>query len=136
MVMSRVRSSGTKPEMEVRKTAHAAGFRYRLHRKDLPGKPDLVFPRYRIAVFVHGCFWHWHGCQRSRMPRANRDYWEEKISRNIGRDRRVVETLRELGWETVVIWECQLNSDLSALLSRLHATRLSKPTLTVRENSV
>lgn len=114
--MARMHSRNTSPEMRVRRAVHAAGFRFRLHRKDLPGSPDLVFSRYRTAVFVHGCFWHWHRCKRSRMPEANRDYWEAKIQRNIDRDAKNVEALRALGWTVVVIWECAIEDGTDELL--------------------
>ena len=120
-MMASVRSKNTKPEMRVRKTAHRIGYRYRLHRKDLPGKPDLVFPSRRIALFVHGCFWHGHPCKRGdRMPATNVDYWREKIARNQRRDTANRLLLRELGWTPVVIWECQtLDDGLSFLLKDL-----------------
>ena len=120
-IMASVRSKNTKPEMRVRKTAHRIGYRYRLHRKDLPGKPDLVFPSRRIALFVHGCFWHGHPCKRGdRMPATNVDYWREKIARNQRRDTANRLLLRELGWTPVVVWECQtLDDSLSSLLNDL-----------------
>ena len=116
--MASVRSKDTKPEMRVRKTAHRMGYRYRLHRKDLPGKPDLVFSSRRIALFVHGCFWHGHPCKRGdRMPATNVDYWREKIARNQRRDTANRLLLRELGWTPVVVWECQtLDDKLSYLI--------------------
>lgn len=117
--MRRVKSTGTKPEMRVRRALHAAGFRYRLHRRDLPGSPDLVFPRVRLVIFVNGCFWHWHGCRRSRMPATNREYWEAKIARNVARDERVRAELDALGWEQIVIWECQLQDGIDAATARL-----------------
>ena len=117
-IMASVRSKNTKPEMRVRKTAHRIGYRYRLHRKDLPGKPDMVFPSRRIALFVHGCFWHGHPCKRGdRMPATNVDYWREKIARNQRRDTANRLLLRELGWTPVVVWECEtLDDGLSSLL--------------------
>ncbi|MCC6313892.1 MAG: DNA mismatch endonuclease Vsr [Thermomicrobiales bacterium] len=118
-IMAKVRSRDTAPELAVRRAVHRAGFRYRLHRADLPGTPDLVFPRHRLAVFVHGCFWHWHGCKRSRMPAANRDYWERKIARNVARDTARQTELTALGWETRVIWECALDAGIAALIAEL-----------------
>ena len=117
-IMASVRSKNTKPEMRVRKTAHRIGYRYRLHRKDLPGKPDMVFPSRRIALFVHGCFWHGHPCKRGdRMPATNVDYWREKIARNQRRDTANRLLLRELGWTPVVVWECEtLDDSLAHLL--------------------
>lgn len=102
--MSRVHSRDTTPEMKVRRTVHAMGYRYRLRRTDLPGKPDLVFPRLRKAVFVHGCFWHFHECKR--LPKSNRSYWRDKFQENKRRDSRVQAELREIGWEPFVVWEC------------------------------
>ena len=117
--MRQVRSVNTKPEMIVRSALHAAGYRFRLHRRDLPGNPDLVFPRYKVVVFVHGCFWHWHGCKRSRMPATNRDYWESKIARNVERDRETMAQLAALGWDVHVIWECDLKTGIDELTGNL-----------------
>lgn len=122
-IMAKVPATGSAPEMKVRRAVHRAGFRYRLHQADLPGKPDLVFPRFRLVVFVHGCFWHWHGCKRSRMPEANRDYWTRKIARNVERDTRNLAALGERGWESRVIWECELNVGIAALLADLQERR-------------
>lgn len=106
--MSRIRANGSAPEMLVRRTAHAMGFRFRLHRKDLPGKPDLVFPRLRKIVFVHGCFWHQHpGCREGRTPSSNQGYWAPKLARNVERDRIAQESLRRAGWDVVTLWECE-----------------------------
>lgn len=125
-IMRAVKSRDTRPEMRVRKAAHALGLRFRLERADLPGKPDLVFPSRRVALFVHGCFWHGHDCPRgARMPAANRDYWQAKIGRNIARDRASLLALRELGWKPEVIWECETAD--AAALSRLIARRVGKP---------
>lgn len=121
--MALVPSTGSKPELKVRRAVHAAGFRYRINRVDLPGKPDLVFSQYKVVVFVHGCFWHWHGCKRSRMPVANRDYWERKISRNVERDRLHVDELSALGWMVSVIWECELRVGIDALIAELEERR-------------
>lgn len=110
--MSRVRSKNTSPEMRVRRLAHAMGLRFRLHRKDLPGKPDLVFPRYRIALFVHGCFWHRHpSCAKASTPKSQTDFWASKFDRNVERDRRNEEALNALGWRVLVIWECETKTD-------------------------
>ena len=117
--MRAVKSRDTKPEMTVRRAAHALGYRFRLHRKDLPGSPDLVFPRLKTAVFVHGCFWHGHDCPRgARVPKANADYWRAKIARNVARDARVRGELDALGWKTLTLWECELK-DAAALDARL-----------------
>ena len=107
--MAQVPSKDTRPEMAVRRAVHAAGHRYQLHRADLPGKPDLVFPRHRLAVFVHGCFWHRHSCRKgSSVPATRTTYWLAKFKRNKSRDRRARDSLRRLGWRSLVVWECQL----------------------------
>lgn len=107
-IMRRVRSTDTTPELIVRKLTHALGFRYRLHRKDLPGKPDLVFSSKKKIIFVHGCFWHGHKCKRGdRVPKDNRHYWVKKIKANIERDKRHIEVLDKLGWSVLPIWECE-----------------------------
>ncbi len=119
-VMRAVKGRDTGPELLVRRTAHALGYRFRLHRKDLPGSPDLVFPRARLAVFVHGCFWHGHDCARgARAPKTNADYWKAKIARNVARDARVSGELGALGWRTLTLWECELK-DRERLVDRLH----------------
>lgn len=118
-VMARVRSKDTSPERTVRRILTGLGARYRLHRKDLPGSPDLVMPGRKLIFFVHGCFWHGHDCPRgARVPKANRDYWLAKVARNRARDTRVSETLRTDGWTVETIWECELK-DEAALTARL-----------------
>lgn len=118
--MSRVRGKHTSPEMRVRKAAHKLGFRFRLHRKDLPGRPDLVFPKRKMALFVHGCFWHRHsGCPKASMPKSRVEYWSEKFQSNCDRDSRVYDRLRQLGWNVVVIWECETKQQ-QLLDERLH----------------
>ena len=127
-VMRAVKSRDTGPELKVRRAAHALGLRFRLNRKDLPGKPDLVFLAKRTAMFVHGCFWHGHDCPRgARMPQNNRAYWEAKISRNMARDKAALAALKKLGWTPRVIWECQTrdNSALSRLIARQMGKRRS-----------
>lgn len=107
-IMSAVRGKNTKPELAVRSVAHAIGFRFRLHCRDLPGTPDLVFPRLRRVVLVHGCFWHRHqGCAATTTPKANAEFWAEKFKRNVARDRATARTLRQQGWRVLVVWECQ-----------------------------
>lgn len=118
-VMRRVKSKNTAPELALRRLVHARGGRFRLHRDDLPGKPDLVLPRRRIAVFLHGCFWHGHDCPRGgRVPKANRDYWLGKVARNRARDAEHLRQLGDQGWRTEVVWECELK-DRAALQARI-----------------
>jgi len=108
-IMRAVRSVNTRPEMTVRRLLHAMGYRYRLHRRDLPGAPDIVFPGRRKLIFVHGCFWHGHDCARgARAPAANADYWRSKIARNVARDADHLAALRLAGWDVLIVWECQL----------------------------
>lgn len=117
--MRAVQSRDTKPEMIVRRYLHAAGLRYRLHDKKLPGKPDLVFPSRRVVVFVHGCFWHQHeGCPRAKRPTSNTDYWTKKLDGNVARDQRHMAELEAMGWTPTVIWECEATDHRAlALLS-------------------
>lgn len=120
-IMARVKSKDTKPEMTVRRLLHGLGYRYRLHREDLPGKPDLTFSSRRKAVFVHGCFWHGHkGCNRARPPSSNREFWLTKLEGNRERDKRNLTLLQESGWEAMVVWECEL-PDLDAVAQNLIA---------------
>ena len=123
-IMSRIRSSGMKPEMIVRRMTHAMGYRYRLHNKKLPGTPDLVFPSRRKAIFVHGCFWHQHSdpsCKKARIPKSNRDYWVSKFERNVVRDAESQSSLVEMGWSVLVIWECEIEAEGEALAERIAA---------------
>lgn len=121
--MSRIRGRDTKPEMRVRRALHAAGLRYRLHAKDLPGKPDLVFRGRRIALFVHGCFWHQHpdpNCKLSRMPKSKLDFWRPKLEGNRLRDEKNRSALEAEGWTVVEVWECETKADhLQRLIARL-----------------
>jgi DNA mismatch endonuclease (patch repair protein) len=118
-VMRRVKGRDTTPELKVRRALTALGARYRLQRADLPGKPDIVMPGRRLAIFVHGCFWHGHDCARgSRVPKANRDYWVGKVERNRARDARSRKALAALGWRVETIWECGLK-DAASLEARL-----------------
>ncbi len=119
--MARVGSKDTAPEMIVRRLLHGMGYRYRLHRPDLPGKPDICFPSRRKVIFVHGCFWHRHeGCPRTTTPKTRSTYWQDKFAGNMVRDKRNVSDLGELGWESMIVWECQ-TKDLDALTDRLVA---------------
>ena len=117
--MRRIRSEDTAPELVVRKTLYSLGYRYRLHCKDLPGKPDIVFKGRRKAIFVHGCFWHQHpGCSEAHTPKTNTSYWLPKLARNVKRDKEAEEALAAAGWKTLVIWECE-TSDAVSLARRL-----------------
>ncbi|MDS0773419.1 very short patch repair endonuclease [Escherichia coli] len=123
--MQAVRSRDTKPEMIVRRFLHAQGLRYRLHGRDLPGSPDIVFPGKRFVVFVHGCFWHQHpNCPASSRPKTNTDYWDKKLDRNVERDLAVKKSLEQKGWSVKVVWECQIknNVKLEELASDIKST--------------
>jgi DNA mismatch endonuclease (patch repair protein) len=117
--MRRIRSENTRPELALRRFLHGLGYRFRLHRKDLPGQPDLVFPGRRKVIFVHGCFWHQHpSCREGRIPGSRIEYWEPKLKRNQIRDAATQGLLKEQGWNVLVIWECEL-TDLKSIRSRL-----------------
>lgn len=117
--MSRIRGTDTKPELIVRSLLHRMGYRFRLRRKDLPGKPDIVLPKFRTVVFVHGCFWHRHGrCKYAYTPKTRIEFWTTKFRQNVDRDSRVRRELHALGWNSVVVWECELR-DLEKLADRL-----------------
>jgi DNA mismatch endonuclease, patch repair protein len=118
-VMQAVKSKNTRPEMLVRKAIHAQGYRYRLHKPDLPGKPDLAFPSRKKAIFVHGCFWHGHACKNgARQPKSNVDYWKPKIAQNKERDAEHARRLGDLGWRTLIVWECD-TKDMDRVRQRL-----------------
>jgi len=123
--MSQIKGKDTKPEMLVRRFLHANGFRYRLHVKDLPGKPDIVLPKYKTVIFVHGCFWHGHeNCKYSILPKTRRQWWEKKIQLNIQNDRKALMLLRKDNWKSIEIWSCNLKSknmkqELHSILKRL-----------------
>jgi DNA mismatch endonuclease (patch repair protein) len=107
-LMSRIRSKDTKPEIAVRQLLHRLGYRFRLHRKDLPGRPDIVLPRHRKIILVHGCFWHGHTCRLASRPKSNSGYWSDKIVKNKERDTRNLHALREAGWTVLELWECDI----------------------------
>ncbi|MDE2744960.1 MAG: very short patch repair endonuclease [Chloroflexota bacterium] len=126
--MSRIRSKDMTPEMAVRSMTHRMGFRFRLHRKDLPGRPDLTFARHRAVIFVHGCFWHWHPdpvCPIAGLPKSNVEYWTPKLTRTRERDHRHLSELREFGWRTLVVWECELRS-LDLVMDRVRRFLLAE----------
>ncbi|HEY2068077.1 MAG TPA: very short patch repair endonuclease [Rhizomicrobium sp.] len=112
-LMSRVKGRDTTPELLVRRMLHAMGYRYRLHRKDLPGKPDIVFGPRKKVVFIHGCFWHGHECPKGRLPKSNGAFWRAKIEANRARDRRNTRKLKALGWKVLVVWQCRLKDALA-----------------------
>ena len=121
-MMAGIRGRNTKPEIVVRSLLHKRGLRFRLHARDLPGKPDIVLPKYRAVVFVHGCFWHGHDCRLFKLPTTRPEFWGAKIDRNRTNDAKAVETLRSIGWRVAVIWECALRGatrDLDAVADRL-----------------
>jgi DNA mismatch endonuclease Vsr len=122
--MRAIHNRDTLPEMAVRSIVHRLGYRFRLHRKDLPGRPDLVFPSRHKVIFVHGCFWHAHACKRGLVPNSNRDFWLPKLRGNKVRDRRNLKALADLGWDALVIWQCELK-DTSAV--RLRVKRFLGP---------
>jgi DNA mismatch endonuclease, patch repair protein len=106
--MAAIRAKNTKPELLVRQALHGAGLRFRLHRNDLPGKPDIVLPKHQTVIFVHGCFWHGHACEKFRWPKDNADFWRDKINRNIQRDVKAQAELAKAGWRCIVLWDCEL----------------------------
>ena len=119
-MMAGIRSKDTKPEMAARRYLHARGFRYRLHARDLPGSPDLVLPKYRTAILVHGCFWHRHsGCRFATTPTSNVERWAAKFQANIARDAKKLASLEEAGWRVIVVWECELRQNPTERLQRL-----------------
>lgn len=122
--MRRIATKGTEPELLLRRALHALGFRFRLHRRDLPGSPDIVLPRYQAAIFVHGCFWHQHkGCKRASIPKTRAEFWATKLQGNVARDTRVEQELTDAGWRVIVAWECEIKSGLA--LAKI-ATSLGK----------
>ena len=117
--MSRIRSSNTRPELIVRSIVHRMGYRFRLHRRDLPGKPDLIFPSYKKVIFVHGCFWHMHDCRYGIVrPKTNADYWQSKRVSNVKRDEGHIKALKKTGWKVLIVWECQ-TKDTEVLRTKL-----------------
>lgn len=119
-IMQNVQTKNTAPEIKLRSLLHRDGFRFRVNRKDLPGKPDIVLPKYKAVIFVHGCFWHGHDCRRGQRPQTNTDFWNQKIDKNIERDKKDITLLENLGWRVLIVWECEIkkkNEDV--LLSRI-----------------
>jgi DNA mismatch endonuclease (patch repair protein) len=132
--MSRIRSGNTTPELRVRSALHRLGYRFRLHRKDLPGKPDIVLPRWSTVVFVHGCFWHSHTCCEGHEPKSNTEYWRAKLARNRERDKRNIDSLRLSGWNCIIIWECQTYS--IAKIQRLFSEAMEPGLQKVKEGVI
>ncbi len=126
-IMSRISSSGTLPERRVKKKLWAQGFRYARSAKGLPGSPDVVLPRLRSVVFVHGCFWHGHTCKRAALPASNTEFWRAKIGRNMARDARSTRSLRSLGWACFHVWQCQLEWDVERIIKKLRHKQIALP---------
>ena len=124
-LMARIRGRDTTPEMVVRRLLHAMGYRFRLHGKELPGRPDIVFSRRKSVIFVHGCFWHRHGCPETAVPKSRPEFWEKKFAGNLERDRRNLERLGGMGWQCLVVWECEMKDP--AKLARLLVEFLGPP---------
>ncbi len=127
-IMSKIRATNTKPEILVRRTLYALGYRFRLYGKNLPGKPDIVLPRHRAVIFVHGCFWHHHAdCAKSRLPATNVKFWKAKILRNVQRDKKILSGLRRFGWRVMIVWECETKEGkfTKKLIRFLERNRLS-----------
>lgn len=119
-IMSRVKSKNTGPEMIVRSRLHKLGYRFVLNRKNLPGSPDVVLPKYKCAIFVHGCFWHQHPkCKKAAIPKDNRDFWSRKLAENKARDKRNIKLLRREGWNVIIIWECNIKKDVNLVIDSL-----------------
>lgn len=121
-MMSQIKTKGTAPELALRSALHSAGFRFRLHRKNLPGKPDIILPKYKCVIFVHGCFWHHHeGCVKSTLPKTNVEFWQNKIAANVRRDKANQDDLAKLGWQVLIVWECDIKRDVNVILEYLIA---------------
>lgn len=135
--MAAIKGSHTKPEIQIRKSMHAAGLRYRLHVRDLPGKPDLVFPKYKAVIFVNGCFWHHHDCHLFKWPATRKEFWKAKIDRNVVNDARAEVALRKEGWRIATVWECALKGKTrldfeDAMRSLARWVKSEESTITIR----
>lgn len=127
-VMSKIRSKNTKPEIMLRKILFAKGYRYRVHNKDLPGKPDIVLRKYRTAIFVHGCFWHYHqDCREGRIPDTNTTFWKTKLSKNVIRDEKNKQALLTDGWKVITVWECEIEKQTESVLKSIELVLRSDP---------
>ena len=121
--MAQIKDRDTKPEMIVRSMLHRMGYRFRIHRKNMPGKPDIVLPKYKTVLFVHGCFWHRHrDCKFATTPKSNESFWKEKFDRNVANDRKHQQSLKQMGWQVIVVWECEL-TDMEQLIKKIEAIR-------------
>jgi len=109
-IMSKISGKNTKPEIIVRKYLFSKGLRFRINVKNLPGKPDIVLPKFKVVVFVHGCFWHGHSCKRGKLPQTNKEFWENKINKNIHRDNKNISELEKNGWKVIIIWQCEIQN--------------------------
>ncbi|WP_307343902.1 very short patch repair endonuclease [Caldalkalibacillus uzonensis] len=119
-IMSNIKNQNTKPELLIRSLLHKMGYRFRLHRKDLPGRPDLVLPKYKTVIFIHGCFWHQHpNCKKATIPKRNREFWLKKLTRNMERDQQVIEELESMGWNIIIIWECQVKKNIKEVMDKI-----------------
>lgn len=135
-MMSAIRGKDTGPEMLVRRFLHGQGYRYRIHRKDLPGKPDIVIPRLKVCIFVHGCFWHRHpGCPFATTPKTRPEFWNEKFQKNVARDLANIDALEAADWSVLIVWECQLKKDPETLNRMEQEIRLLSSGKASRENS-
>lgn len=123
-LMSKVKNRNTTPELTVRRALHRMGYRFRLHRKDLPGHPDIILPKHKKVIFVHGCFWHGHNCPRGKRPATNQEFWNKKIDRNIERDIQAQAALAAIGWDILVLWDCQVKK--AALLQTILSEFMNK----------
>jgi DNA mismatch endonuclease (patch repair protein) len=132
--MSRIRSGNTEPERKVRSILHRLGYRFRLHRRDLPGSPDIVLPKHRLAIFVHGCFWHRHGCSYTYTPKSRQDFWLKKFSGNTRRDRISQKALQNLAWNVAVIWECETQNGVSLAKTLQYLIRKADSTFERKPN--
>ncbi|WP_163958405.1 very short patch repair endonuclease [Sphingomonas insulae] len=135
--MAQVKGKDTKPEIAVRRALHSLGYRFRLHRGDLPGRPDIVMPKYKTAIFVHGCFWHRHSnCKKASMPKTRVDFWQDKFAANVSRDQRNEDALRTKGWNVVIVWECEtrdtecLKTKLNSMITGGDERAINSPLLT------
>jgi len=131
-IMGAIKSENTKPELAVRSSLYKMGYGFRLHRKDLPGTPDVVLPKYGTVIFVNGCFWHQHGCDRTSMPKTNKKFWNDKFIKNKERDKNNKVQLEKMGWKVVVVWECDLNDDLKRAIKRIDGILKTRKNNTIK----